>query len=64
MLFATTRSSLLRISHFAPPDAPAIVPICAGEKPCLRTISMAPNPALKLSAAAILGFADSMDESA
>jgi hypothetical protein len=46
---ATTRSSLLSTSHFAPPDAPAMVPICDGENPCRCTDARAPGPALKLS---------------
>ena len=37
------RSSWLNTSHFAPPDAPAIVPIEPTSNPCRRTDSSAPK---------------------
>ena len=45
-----TRSSWLSTSHFAPPDAPAIVPIRSSANPRFRMSSQAPGPALNLSA--------------
>ena len=42
------RSSWLRTSHLAPPDAPASVPTDDMSKPCWRTDLRAPAPALKV----------------
>ncbi len=42
-----TRSSWLRTSHFAPPDAPGIVPMRSSEKPRALTSLNAAGPAKK-----------------
>ncbi len=50
MRSAITRSSWLSTSHLAPPEAPAIVPICSAAKPLCCTSAKAEGPALKSSA--------------